>query len=99
MTIHSAPVITPERRTHLPMYDMKNAAIRNPHIQWFHIDFMPNRAISVTIHIVPVMSNVDTEPDMDNASQCIRLPPRKYASRFREARLRYQNPRPMTIAK
>ena len=56
---------------------MKKAAIRKPHIQWFHIERIPSSVSSVTIHIVPVMSNVATEPDMANASQCILLPARK----------------------
>jgi len=37
-------------------------------------------------------------PTMASASQCSRLPPRKYASRFSDARFRYQNLRPMTAA-
>ena len=51
--------------------------MRKPHIQWFHMERNPKRVMSVTIHIVPVMSNVETEPDMAIASQCMLLPPRK----------------------
>jgi hypothetical protein len=52
-----------------------------------------------TIHIVPVMSKFETEPDMASASQCRRRPPRKYASRLRDAARRNRNPAPTTRAK
>jgi hypothetical protein len=70
-----------------------------PHIQWCSMDFMPSTNRIDTIHMVPVMSKVATEPDMARASQCMELPPRKYALISREARFWYQNPRPITIAK
>ncbi len=38
---------------------------------------MPSRNSIDTIHIVPVMSKFDTEPDMASISQCMRLPARK----------------------
>ena len=56
---------------------MKKAPIRKPHIQWCHIDFMPRTYRMEIIHIVPVISKLETEPDMASASQWIFLPPRK----------------------
>ncbi len=40
---------------------MKKAAIRNPHIQWFHIDFRPSSDNRATLHIVPVMAKVASQ--------------------------------------
>lgn len=77
VSIHSAPVMTLERRTHLPMNARKNAPIIQPHIQWIHIERMPIKNSMDTIHMVPVMSKLETEPDMASHSQGIRLPPRK----------------------
>ena len=63
------------------------------------MDFMPSTYRMEMIHMVPVMSKFDTDPDMARASQCRDLPPRKYESRPAAARLAYQNPRPTTNAK
>ena len=59
------------------MNDIKKAPMRNPHIQWFHIDLNPNKPISVTIHMVPVTSKLLEAPEMARASQWMLLPPRK----------------------
>ena len=48
-----------------------------PHIQCIHMERIPNTTIMETIHIVPVISKFDTEPDMASASQCILFPLRK----------------------
>jgi len=60
--------------------------MRTPHIQWCHIDLIPRMNRIETIHIVPVMSKFETEPDMARGSQWRVLEPRKYDSRFFEAR-------------
>jgi len=46
------------------------------------MDLIPNIKSIETIHMVPVISNIEEEPDMERASQWISLPPRKYASIF-----------------
>src|SRR3546814_514960 len=72
---HSAPVVTLLRRSHTDRYIIKKIWLNTGQSHGIQILFMPYTNASVTIHMVPEISNISDALDMPSIYQGNFLPP------------------------
>jgi hypothetical protein len=90
--IHSAPVITFDRRSQGERYTIRKIWLKTGQTHGIHILFIPYRESQYTRSMVPAISNMPEAFDTPRKYQGRLLPPRKYELMFLEALLDTQYP-------